>query len=199
MNVHERPSGGRLRAHRLFVILAIIGSGLAQAGGTSLAGATEPPQQVTVREEEGVYRVAARFRVPHPACVAFAVLTDYEQIPRFMPDVRTSIVRERFPGGALVEQEAVARIMLFSKRVHLLLDVRTDGETVRFSDESGRSFSSYEGSWRVARREGQTVITYELSAQPRFAVPEFLLTRILKRDAGRMIERLREEIAARPR
>ena len=50
---------------------------------------------MTVREERGVYSVAARFHVPQPPRVALAVLTDYEQIPRFMPDVATSIVLER--------------------------------------------------------------------------------------------------------
>jgi ribosome-associated toxin RatA of RatAB toxin-antitoxin module len=157
----------------------------------------EPSSQVSVREERGVYAVTARFDVPQTASIAFAVLTDYEQIPRFMPDVKTSIVRERFPGGLIVEQEAVARMMMFSKRIHLLLEVHAEGDTVRFRDCSGRSFARYEGAWRLAMQDGRTVITYELSARPSFEVPEFLLTRLLRRDASRMIDRLRSEIAAR--
>ncbi len=54
----------------------------------------EEPARLTVREEKGVNTVVAHFLVDQPPSVALTVLTDYEQIPRFMPDVRTSIVRE---------------------------------------------------------------------------------------------------------
>jgi hypothetical protein len=42
-------------------------------------------------------------------------------------------------------------------------------------------------------------VTYELSAQPSFDVPDFVLKRLLKRDAGQMIQRLKTEICARAR
>jgi ribosome-associated toxin RatA of RatAB toxin-antitoxin module len=189
------PVGGRQSARRLLCAagVALLGWGLA----TRPAAAAAPEPQLSVREERGVYTVAARFEVPHPASVAFAVLTDYEQIPRFMPGVTTSIVRERSAGRIVVEQEAVSRIMMFSKRVHLLLDVREEADTIRFRDSSGRSFRSYHGTWRLAQSGDCTVLTYELSARPSFDVPEFLLRRLLKRDAQHMIDRLRREIAAR--
>jgi hypothetical protein len=57
----------------------------------------------------------------------------------------------------------------------------------------------YEGAWRLAQVDGRTEITYELAARPNFDVPQFLLTRLLKRDARQMIERLRGEMAARLR
>ena len=79
--------------------------------------AEQPPASLAVRQEKGVYTVVARFLVDQPPSVAFTVLTDYEQIPRFMPDVRTSIVRERGTGWAVVEQEAVSAFMMFSKRI----------------------------------------------------------------------------------
>jgi carbon monoxide dehydrogenase subunit G len=144
-----------------------------------------------------MYRVDASFEVPVPPSVALAVLTDYERIPRFMPDVKTSVVRERFSGGAVVEQEAVPRVMFFSRRVHLLLEVREAGDTVSFQDVCGRSFVWYAGAWRLSERDGRTVVRYELNAQPAFDVPEFLLKRLLRNDAKQMIEHLRAEIAVR--
>jgi hypothetical protein len=48
-----------------------------------------------------------------------------------------------------------------------------------------------------AERDGRTLIRYELAAKPSFDVPEFLLKRLMKRDASQMIERLKTEIAAR--
>ncbi|HMF59009.1 MAG TPA: SRPBCC family protein [Vicinamibacterales bacterium] len=192
-------AGGRTRARRLFVVIALVLSGICQGGTTKADEPAAPTTQVTVREEAGVYRVAARFEVAQPASVARAVLTDYEQIPRFMPDVKTSIVRERFPDGVIVEQEAVAHMLMFSKRIHLLLEVHMDDHSVRFRDSSGRSFEQYEGAWTLVQHDRRTVITYELTARPCFDVPEFLLTRLLKRDSREMIERLRTEMDARSR
>jgi ribosome-associated toxin RatA of RatAB toxin-antitoxin module len=166
----------------------------------AFALATDPPApDVTVREERGVYSVSARFVVPQAPSIALAVLTDYEQIPRFLPDIKTSIVRERAAGRVIVEQEAVSRMMMFSKRVHLILEITQETGTIRFRDRCGGSFAQYEGTWRLVARDGGTVIEYALTARPSFDVPEFILKRLLKRDSGLMIERLSREMASRSR
>lgn len=188
----ETPAGGRARARQLVVsaVLTVLTIAAPRAAGSQ-------PGTVSVREEQGVYRVSASFTTPQPAAIAHAVLTDYEQIPRFMPDVRTSRIVERAEAQTVVEQEAVARVLFFSKRVRLVLEVRDDPTTIRFRDRSGESFLRYEGVWTLRQRDGHAVIDYELTARPAFDVPEFLLTRLLRRDADRMIERLQAEIATR--
>ncbi len=164
----------------------------------ALVVSTEAPApDVTVREERGVYSVSARFDVPQTPPVALAVLTDYEAIPRFLPDVKTSIVRERTAVRLVVEQEAVAKMMMFSKRVHLVLEITQEVGVIRFRDRCGGSFIKYEGSWRLVPANGGTTIHYTLTARPSFDVPEFILKRLLKRDAGRMIENLTREMASR--
>ncbi len=166
--------------------------GLEQPFGFGIAEAG-----VSVREARGVYSVSARFQVPESPALALAVLTDYEHIARFMPGVETSIVLERAGDRALVQQEAVSRLMLFSRRVHLVLEITEGADTLRFRDRSGRSFMRYEGTWRLCEAHGGTEILYELTAEPSFDVPEFLLKRLLRRDSGQMIEALRTEIMAR--
>jgi carbon monoxide dehydrogenase subunit G len=166
----------------------------------ALAGAMEgtgPAAVVTVREARGVYAVSARFHVAEPPAVALAVLTDYENIPRFLPDVTFSVVRERSDSRAVVEQEAISRMMMFSKTVHLILEIAQEGSTIRFRDRCGRSFEQYEGAWRVNASGAGSEIIYELTAKPGFDVPEFILKRLLKRDSTRTIERLSAEIAMR--
>jgi ribosome-associated toxin RatA of RatAB toxin-antitoxin module len=166
----------------------------------ALTGAMEgagPAPSVTVRENRGVYSVSARFQVAEPPAVALAVLTDYENIPRFLPDVTSSVVRERSEHRAVVEQEAISRMMMFSKKVHLMLEITEEGSVIRFRDRCGRSFEHYEGAWRITPRGTGSDITYELTAKPSFDVPEFILKRLLKRDSTRTIERLTAEIAAR--
>ena len=156
-----------------------------------------PAPGITVSEDRGVYSVVARFDVPAPPPVALAVLTDYEQIPRFMPGVKTSVVQERGNGRAVVEQEAVSKFMMFSKRVHLILDISEKEDALSFRDRCRKSFARYEGEWRMTARSSGTELTYSLTAEPSFDVPGFILRRLLERDSKDMIEQLRGEIARR--
>ena len=186
-------TGGRPGARRCLAWTAALVLGIGSLAGAGQA--TDPAP--AVREERGVYVVSADFSVPGPAAVALTVLTDYENIPRFMPAVKTSTVTERGDDYAVVEQEAVATFMLFSKRIHLVLDVQEHAGTIRFNDRCGKSFERYEGTWTVSDTDGRTTIGYRLTAKPAFDVPAFLLKRLLKRDALQMIGQLQTEIASR--
>lgn len=192
----HRTAGGCSIIRRL---LLLTGTAVLAALGAPvlLIAADQPRADVSVREDRGVYVVRARFDVSQPREIAFAVLTDYEAIPRFMPNISSSIILERARGRVVLEQEAVSRLMMFSKRVHLVLDIEEGGDTLTFADRCRRSFARYEGTWRVSAQNGRTLITYELTAQPTFDVPEFVLKRVLKRDSAEMMERLEREIAAR--
>jgi hypothetical protein len=186
-------TGGRPCARRRFTWTALLILGVGRLANADQAVDSAP----TVREERGVYVVSAEFTVPGSPATAVATLTDYDNIPHFMPAVKTSKVIERSDDYAVVEQEAMATFMLFSKRIHLALVVREHAGTVRFSDRCGKSFEHYEGAWTISERGGHTVIGYDLAAKPSFEIPSFVLKRLLKRDAVQMIGHLRTEIAAR--
>ena len=152
---------------------------------------------IAVTDTGGVYKVTATFTVPASPEAVAAVLTDYERIPEFMPDVKTSQVLERTDSGLVVEQEAAATFMMFRKRIHLVLEVSEDAGTIRFRDRCKKSFEQYEGAWRLGASGGGSTVVYELAAKPSFDVPAFVLKRLLKRDAAAMIDRLQNEIVSR--
>ena len=190
-SARNHRSGYSLLAAVVGLCVTLPGAHLAATEGPA------PSPQVSVSEQRGTYAVTARFEVPQPPDVVLGVLSDYEQIPRFMPDVRTSVIVERTPEHVLVEQEAVSQFMMFSKKVHLLLEVRREENHIRFVDRSEKSFEHYVGSWKVESRGEGSLVTYELAARPSFDVPGFILRRLLKRDSGDMISNLRREFAAR--
>jgi hypothetical protein len=78
-----------------------------------------------------------------------------------------------------------------------VLEIEEQDGALTFRDRCGTSFARYEGAWRLSQQDGETAITYELTAKPSFDVPAFMLKRLLRRDAGEMIDRLRREIAER--
>jgi hypothetical protein len=160
--------GGRRRVRRLPAFTA--GAILLSAFVGVASAVAQPRADVTVHESGGIYRVAATFSVPQSAAETMEVLADYDGITRFMPDVRTSTVLERDDDYAVVEQEAVAKFLMFSKRIHLVLEVHQTPGDLRFRDRCGYSFSSYEGRWTVAEVDGRTNINNELTARPAFEV-----------------------------
>ena len=192
------PAIGGCSDIRRFLLIAGAAAIASLSAPVVLTAGDAPDADVNVREDHGVYTVRAAFEVPQPAEIAFAVLTDYEAIPRFMPNISSSVVLERENGRVVVEQQAVSRLMMFSKRLHLVLDIEEGAGTLTFSDRCRRSFARYEGEWRLSERNGRTLIIYELLAQPTFDVPEFVLRRVLKRDSRELIARVKREIAARP-
>ena len=188
LTVKSRTRGGRLRAAAALLFLLFQGT---------QAFAAQFRPEVTVLEAKGVYTVEARFLVDQPPAIVMTVLTDYEHIPRFLPDIRTSIVRARAAGRAIVEQEVVSGAMLFSKHIHLTLDIQEQPSALVFRDQCGLSFEQYEGAWRLSVQDGHTEVVYELTVEPSFDVPGFMLKHVLHSDSVRMIERLQREIAAR--
>jgi carbon monoxide dehydrogenase subunit G len=156
-----------------------------------------PAQIVTVREDGGLYLVTAQFEAAAEPAAAMKVLSDYERIAEFAPGVKRSVVKDRHGSRVVVEQEAVSRVLMFSKRVHLVLDIEERDATIEFRDICGRSFTSYAGAWQVSASGDGSTVTYSLSARPAFDVPPFVLVRLLKRDSTEMIANLQREIERR--
>lgn len=181
-----------IRARRLCVFAAVLS--LASASPRADSPATP---RIDVSEAGGAYTVTAAFAVSEPPEAVMAVLTDYERIPTYVPDMEISRIVERHASGMIVEQQALSKFMMFSKRVHLLLDIHEGHGSIRFSDRCGRSFSAYAGSWTVSQHDSLTVVDYELRATPNFDVPSFVLKRLLKRDSALLVARLKAEISER--
>ena len=189
------PLAGGHRAPRLPRVLAI--AALLVSPVVAAAEEREGGAPVTVTRADGAYVVKAQFEVAQPAAEVIAVLTDYDGIPRFLPDIRRSVVRSREGSRTTVEQEAVSSVMMFSRRVHLLLEIDESSDALVFRDTSGRSFERYEGAWRVSPSGEATLVRYELEAKPAFSVPEFVLMRLFRRDSRETITRIIAEIARR--
>lgn len=170
---------------------------LAMAVTATAAAQQPPPAAVSVREADGAYIVEARFEVAASAAVVRGVLTDYAGIPRFMPDIRTSVVRNRTGDSVTVEQEATSKFLMFSKTVHLVLVVEEGARLITFRDMCGTSFTRYEGSWTLTGDGPTSTVVYTLTADPSFKVPGSVLRRLLERNSRETIDHLRAEATLR--
>ena len=176
--------------------LLVLALAAAVAPATAAAAGQAPPV-VSVRAIDGVYTGEARFDIAAPPETVREVLTDYAGIPRFMPDVRKSVVRERKGSRVIVEQEATSKVLMFSKTVHLLLEVHEGPDVLTFRDTCRKSFSLYAGAWTFMPDGAGTSVTYTLTAKPAFSVPPFMIKRLLDSNARDTIDAIRAESALR--
>ncbi|HTM02085.1 MAG TPA: SRPBCC family protein [Vicinamibacterales bacterium] len=160
-------------------------------GGLTATQAAGDEPLIHVRKDEDGYVVMAQFEVAARPEVVLRVLGDYEQIPHLLPRVTRSVVTARDGSHVVVEQTVAARVLMFSKELHLVLDVREDTDTIAFHDTCHQSFKNYTGWWAVRPSATGSTVVYELSATPAFDVPSMVLARLLRRDSTEMIEALR--------
>ena len=101
-----------------------------------------------VREGDYV-SVWARTELPVDAKSAFAVLTDYERLADFIPDLKSSRVVSRDGPTVVVEQKGEYGVLFFRQAIDLRLVV-TEEPPLRVSSRStGGSLKDYAGSYEL--------------------------------------------------
>jgi len=155
---------------------------------------------LTVSEKDGRYQVRGGFTVEASVDTAWAVLTDYEGIPRFVKAMRSSVV-ERGPSGARqIRQEAVQRVLLLRKTVHVALEVEEDRpQRVGFKDVLKRDFELFEGAWTIEPRGDSLTVRYALDAKPMSQAPGLIGRMVMSGSAHDQLEQVRAEILRRAR
>jgi carbon monoxide dehydrogenase subunit G len=133
------------------------------------------------------------------ATAAWAVLTDYDHMADFVPGLVSSTQTRRSGARALVAQEASAQVLLFSRRIHVLLDVREEPcRSLTFEDTARTSFRAYRGSWVVSPAGIAGIrLAYHVEAEPAFWAPAWAVRRFLGRTADDLLREVSREILRR--
>lgn len=128
--------------------------------------------------------------------VAWAVLNDYENMPRFVPDILATRLMSAEHGRKRVEIEGVARLLFLEFPTHTTLDVvdRPDG-SVAIDSVAGNM--AIHGSMRV-RGDGQyTRVDYEVLLTPDFWLPPLIGDLLIGRQITRQFEGMVAEMHRR--
>ena len=138
------------------------------------------------RLPQGVRRLAVQLRTGIPLDVLWDVLTDYEELETFIPNLAKSKLVRR--DGPTVQLQQVGSQQLlglrFSAQVLLeLTEYRPEG-LLQFRMLRG-DFRRFEGSWRVRSLPEGSSLLYELTVQGCLGMPIALIE-----------ERLRDDLSA---
>jgi ribosome-associated toxin RatA of RatAB toxin-antitoxin module len=158
-----------MKLGQLFLLLIGVIGATAPCGADSLF----QPISFSAREKAGVDEVKAAFYVKAEASTAWSVLSDYENIPKFVPTMKKSRIEKRCDDNLLLTQEAEAGFLFITKRVHVLLKVHEiPGRSISFEDVSLKDFCFYQGSWNIQPcDQGGVSVVYELQAKKNFDAP----------------------------
>jgi ribosome-associated toxin RatA of RatAB toxin-antitoxin module len=156
---------------------------------------------VTLSREGGAFRLEAAFETQAAAEIVWEVLTDYDGMTRYLRSLRKSRVVRRTPKGAVIEQEGVARLAVFSKRVALTLDVAEKPPgLIEFRETGGGQFEEYEGAWTITQSSASCSVSYRLFAEMKPSlVPRAAARRVLASSVRRQLEEVSAEIERRAR
>ena len=135
------------------------------------------------RLPQGTRRLAAELKSSLPVQLVWDVLTDYENLSRFIPNLSTSEVIQRQGQTVRLQQVGCQQLLglRFSAQVQLeLTDYRQDG-LLQFRMVKG-DFRRFEGSWQIRKRPDGSSLLYELTVQGCLGMPIGLIEERLRDD-----------------
>ena len=138
-----------------------------------LGAAEELSVEATRRGDR--FEVRAKAVLGAPAAVVWAVLTDYETLPRFVPGLSRSAVRLRQGNRVRLEQSGEARFLFFSYPIEVQLEVLESPMEWVVSQAVGGNMRRMEGRYELHSRQPRgTTLLYHGEIVPDFRLPRFV-------------------------
>ncbi len=145
-------------------------------------------------------RIEATIHLPQPIEQVWQVLTDYESLADFIPNLSKSCRIPHPDGGIRVEQVGVQnlRVVTFSARVVLDM-VEEHPSAIHFTMVEG-DFKAFSGAWLLQSVPetdgGGTRLTYILEVWAKATIPVIAIEQRLKKDLPQNLYAIRDRLSA---
>ena len=152
--------------------------------------------QVWIRlehQKDKNYHIRALIWIPCRRRTIWNVLTDYNHLADFLPQMKACALIQDSAGVKRVAQIGKSRFLLFSKTVRVVLNVREQAtDSISFWQVSG-DFKTFRGQWQLFAwpDSSAALVCYRAVIQPNFFAPSFITKAIQKRDISRMLKAVR--------
>ncbi len=170
---------------RLLMLLLLTGALTAQAQGRDVDVSVQ-----RIRTEAGnVYEVNAHGEVAAAPAAVWRILTDYERMPEFVPDLQRAHVLSRSGDQALLEQFGVAHFLFFRHDIHLVVQIREQPISQIDISLVGGDMKVYNCNWRLVPvpATGGTRVVFSSTVAPKFYVPGMLGSNLIRSDIEKMM------------
>ena len=130
---------------------------------------------------------------------AWQVLTDYDRLHEFIPNLRVSRVIERGREGITIEQKGEARLLIFSYPIEVRLAVNEFPPGRVVSRAVAGNFREMSGVYTLEAQQGRVRLRYSGRMIPDFFVPPLIGTWILRQHVHETFAAMIDEIVRRQR
>ena len=161
-----------------------------------LLAAVAQAAEVTVHAARSgdVIQVEARAEFEGSLTHAWQVLTDYDRLAAFVPDLQVSHVVSRERNSALVEQKGAARLLFFSYPMDVRLAVTEYPRERVESRAVAGNFREMQNTYTLEMRNGRVLLRYLGRMVPDFYVPPLIGTFVIRRSVESTFRALVDEI-----
>lgn len=159
------------------------------------AARSEPVVSVTRSGES--YQVNLRMDVVGSRALVWRVLTDYENLQRFVPGMQSSRIVSGRGEPLLLEQKGESGVLFFKVTTTTVSRIfETPESEIRFDLVSG-NLKRMQGSWTLAPHDHAISVGYRAELVPEFAVPPLIGPAVMAQNVKAMAEGVAREIERR--
>ena len=131
-------------------------------------------------------QISAKVQIPHPVEQIWKVLTNYEALPDFLPNLAKSCLIEHPDGGIRLEQVGSQRLLNFNFCARVVLDLEESfPKAINFRMVEG-DFKGFSGSWCLEPYSfGEyigTNLCYTIQVWPKLTMPVGIIENRLSKD-----------------
>jgi ribosome-associated toxin RatA of RatAB toxin-antitoxin module len=144
-------------------------------------------------------RIEATIHLPHAIEQVWQVLTDYEGLAEFIPNLATSCRVPHPEGGIRIEQVGIQHLKVVTFSARVVLDmVEAYPSAIRFTMVEG-DFKAFSGEWLLQAMPdsdgGGTRLTYILEVWAKATIPVIAIEQRLKKDLPQNLHAIRDRLA----
>jgi ribosome-associated toxin RatA of RatAB toxin-antitoxin module len=158
--------------------------------------AAETPD-VSVKLAGPGIEVRSSIVLPIKPCEAYAMLSDYGGLPKFIPGLLSSHYRRIARHRVEVTQVGEVQVFIFHMRMESLLDMEEIPDRRIVFRQSKGDFISYSGEWNFSASGDGVQVGYRASMTFKPYVPLLLARSILEHDVKEKFAAIGREAAAR--
>jgi len=142
-------------------------------------------------------RISATIQIPSPMRAVWSVITQYEALPQFIPNLVLSRQLSGQNGKILIEQVGQQTVFNVNFSARVVLAMEEDfPNAIRFQMVEG-DFKSFTGAWLLASTEAGagTALTYTVDILPKLTTPIRLVECRLRMDLPVNLLAIRQQVA----
>ncbi len=167
----------------------------------SLVAQEEPQHGVEVQVQpvaERQRQISAKIQIPHPVEQVWQVLTDYENLAKFIPNLAKSRLLEHPTGGIRLEQVGSQRLLRFNFSARVVLDLEEKfPDKIVFNMVEG-DLKAFSGTWLLEpyslSDQSGTNLCYTVRVWPKRTMPVAIIERRLSSDVRLNLLAIRQRV-----